>query len=314
MSDPDAIDAADRSVLALARSGVYPITVELVVDGAVVATSETFIDRLPATPAAARPVTQVAVVADVADPGPSPDAGRDRPPGAPTCRRSPRAPTPSAARSPCACRRSIADEIETQDPALLATLREAFAGAEVLAAPSPTLDPSAAAAAGLQDAFSRALRAGEDEVGAALPASPPLRSGWLVDDPISTSAAAMLRDPLGFDLLVVRRRRLRRPGGRDRRLPRLVAGVQRRGRRRRHAARHGRQPQQPLARSRRSRPPSAVADGRRRPPDGRARRAPGPRPVAAAQRGPRAARRGRARSRGGRRARRATSPRRPTSG
>ena len=35
-----------------------------------------------------------------------------------------------------------------------------------------------------------------------LPSSPPLRSGWLVDDAISTSAAAMLRDPLGFDLLV----------------------------------------------------------------------------------------------------------------
>ena len=202
VSDPDAIDTADRSVLALARAGVYPITVELVVDGAVVATSETFIDRLPATAAPARPVTQVAVVADVADPGPSPDpaemaAGRadlqalaesaDALGGAITVRVPP----------------VIADEIETQDPALLATLRQAFASAEVLAAPSPTLDPSAAAAAGLQDAFSRALRAGEDEVGAALPASPPLRSGWLVDGPISTSAASMLRDPLGFDLLVV---------------------------------------------------------------------------------------------------------------
>jgi hypothetical protein len=81
-------------------------------------------------------------------------------------------------------------------------VREAFARAEVLATPSPSLDPSAAAAAGLQDQFSRALRAGEDQVGSALPSSPPQRSGWLVDDAISAPAASMLRDPLGFDLLV----------------------------------------------------------------------------------------------------------------
>ena len=127
VSDPDEVDVADRGVLALARAGVYPITVELVVDGTVVATSETFVDRLPATPAAGRPATQVAVVADVADPGPSPEpaeiaAGRadlqalaesaDALGGAITVRMPP----------------AIADAVETQDPALLATLREAFAG------------------------------------------------------------------------------------------------------------------------------------------------------------------------------------------
>jgi hypothetical protein len=201
VSDPDEIDSADRGVLALPRPGVYPVTVELMIDGAVVATSQTFIDRLPATPRAERPTTQVAVVADVADPGPSPDAAELA---------AGRADLQALAESAGALGGVItvrvppviADDIETRDPALLATLREAFAPAELLAAPSPTLDPSAAAAAGLQDAFSRALRAGEDQVGTAVPTSPPVRSGWLVHDAISESAAAMLRDPLGFDLLV----------------------------------------------------------------------------------------------------------------
>jgi hypothetical protein len=201
VSDPDDVDAADGGVLALARPGVYPVTVELVVDGTVLATNETFVDRLPATPPTGRSPTQVAVVADVADPGPSPTpaelaAGRadlqalaesaDALGGVITVRVPP----------------VVADEVETRAPVLLATLRTSLAGAEVLADPSPSLDPSAATAAGLQDTFSRALRAGEDQVGAVLPSSQPVRSGWLVDDPISASAASMLRDPLGFDLLV----------------------------------------------------------------------------------------------------------------
>ncbi len=201
VSDPDQVDASDQGSLALGRAGVYPVTVDLMVDGTVVATSETFVDRLPTTPPAARPATQIAVVADVPDPGPSPDPAQTA---------AGRADLQALAESADALGGQItmrvppviASDVATRDPALLATLREAFAAAEVLASPSPTLDPSAATAAGLQDTFSRALRAGEDEVGAALPSSPPVRSGWLVDDPISTSAAAMLRDPLGFDLLV----------------------------------------------------------------------------------------------------------------
>jgi len=201
VSDPDDIDNADRGVLALARPGVYPVSVELVVDGAVLATSDTFLDRLPVTPAAGRPTTQVAVVADVADPGPSPK---------PTEVAAGRAQLQALAESADALGGEItvrvppviADDVEARDPALLATLRAAFADAELLASPSPTLDPSAAAAAGLDDTFARALRAGEDLVGAAFPSSPPRRSGWLVDDPISASGASMLRDPLGFDVLV----------------------------------------------------------------------------------------------------------------
>jgi hypothetical protein len=201
ISNPGDVDLADSSVLLLARPGVYPVTVELMVEGAVVASSATFLDRLPVTPATNRPTTQVAVVADVTDPGPSPT-----PAEAAAGRADVRALAESAdalggtitVRVPPV----VADDIETSDPALLATMRQAFARAEVLAAPSPSLDPSAAAAAGLQDQFSRALRAGEDQVGTALPSSPPQRSGWLVDDPISAPAASMLRDPLGFDLLV----------------------------------------------------------------------------------------------------------------
>ncbi len=96
----------------------------------------------------------------------------------------------------------VVDDLAEDDPDLLTTLRTSLADAEVLSTPTPPLDPSSAAAAGLGDVFSRELRTGEDVLEEALPASPPQRSGWLVDSPISTSAATMLRDPLGFDLLV----------------------------------------------------------------------------------------------------------------
>jgi hypothetical protein len=200
MSDPDGVDASGGT-LALGQSGVYPVTVELVVDGTVLATNETFVDRLPATPAADRPPTQVAVVADVADPGPAPTAAEVA---------AGRADLQGLAESANALGGvitvrmppNVAGELETSAPALLTTLRTTLADAEVLATPSPSLDPSAATAAGLEDIFSRALRAGEDQVGAALPSSQPVRSGWLIDGPISTSAASMLRDPLGFDVLV----------------------------------------------------------------------------------------------------------------
>src|SRR5262249_43517713 len=68
--------------------------------------------------------------------------------------------------------------------------------------PAPPLDPSSAAAAGLQDRFAHSLRDGEDILGRALPASPPLRSAWIADTALSAGGAGMLRDPLGFDLLV----------------------------------------------------------------------------------------------------------------
>jgi hypothetical protein len=191
----------DQGALVLQRDGVYPITVQLLLDGTPVATADTFVDRLPATPDPGGGPMSVAVVADVADPGPSPTASQLA-----TARTELQAIAQSATalagtmtlRVPPV----VVEHLASDDPGLLTTLRGALGSTEVLAVPARALDPSSATAAGLQDAFSGSLRAGEDVLGAALPATPPQRSAWIVDGPISASGAAMLRDPLGFDLLV----------------------------------------------------------------------------------------------------------------
>ncbi len=191
----------DRDALVLPRDGVYPITVQLLVDGAIVASADTFIDRLPTTPDPRGEPINIAVLADVADPGPSPTAVQL---AAARTELQAIAQTAAALNGAMTLRVPpvVIQQLTTDDPSLLATLRTALDSSEVLATPARPLDPSSATAADLQQAFSSSLRAGEDVLGGALPASPPQRSAWIVDGPISASAAAMLRDPLGFDLLV----------------------------------------------------------------------------------------------------------------
>jgi uncharacterized protein DUF6049 len=94
---------------------------------------------------------------------------------------------------------SIAGEL---DESTLATLDAALGDGEVLATPALALDPSSAVAARQAEAFSRQLRDGEDAVAELLPDAAPRRSAWLVSTPLSAPAAATLREPLGFDLLV----------------------------------------------------------------------------------------------------------------
>jgi hypothetical protein len=190
----------DQGALVLQRDGVYPITVQLLIDGTPVASADTLIDRLPATDTGGGSM-HVAVVADVADPGPDPT---------PAQLAAARTELQAIAQSAAALSRTmtlrvppvVMQHIVSDDPELLATLRAALGPTEVLSLPAPTLDPSSATATGLQDTFSTALRDGEGVLSGALPAALPQRSAWIVDGPISSSAAAMLRDPLGFDLLV----------------------------------------------------------------------------------------------------------------
>jgi hypothetical protein len=201
VTDSDEVDGDDEGTLVLTGAGVYPVTVELLIDGRSVAAHNTLFDRLPATPPAQHAPMDVAVLADVIDPGPTPTAadvarGRDQLQtiaatagslgGALTLRVPP----------------AILEQLADDQPDVWNAIRTALAGSEVLSVPAPSLDPSSATAAGLQDVFSRALRSGEDRLSAVLP-SPPQRSGWVAESAISTSAAAMLRDPLGFDLVVL---------------------------------------------------------------------------------------------------------------
>ena len=194
-NDPDTPDA-----LVLARAGLYPVTVDLLVDGELAGSHVTFVERLPAGEDTDPPL-QVALVATVADPGPRADAT-----AVTTATQAvddvATASTAAGGAMTVLLPPTIVDQLAG---AQLDAVHAGLTGAEVLAAPALPLDPSSAAAANQVDTFSSQLRDGEDLLGAALPANPPQRSAWLSATPISSSAAAMLRDPLGFDLLVLDR-------------------------------------------------------------------------------------------------------------
>lgn len=195
-ADPDTGEA-----LLLSREGLYPITVELVADDEIVARHRTFLERLPTVPTDAPPVN-LAVIADVEDPGPAADA---------TARSTAR----SAIRTVTAAADALGGALSVRLPPTIVEqlpgptredLAAALDGGEVLATTRLALDPSPAVAAGEGPTFSSELRAGEDVLGAALPDRLPVRSGWLVADTgLSAAAGAMLREPLGFDLLVFER-------------------------------------------------------------------------------------------------------------
>lgn len=191
--DPDAGNA-----LLLSRAGLYPITVELVADEAIVARHRTFLERRPAVPDDLPPVN-LAVLTDVEDPGPAAD-----PAARSATRAAIRAVTTAAAALDGALTVRLPPvPVEQLPRSTRDDLTAALDGGEVLATPRLALDPSPAVAAGTGTTFSAELRAGEDALGAALPDHPPVRSAWLVPDTgLSAAAGAMLREPLGFDLLV----------------------------------------------------------------------------------------------------------------
>jgi hypothetical protein len=193
-NDPDVSGA-----LVLALPGLYPVTFDLLVDGEEVASHRTFVERLPIEATDGDPPLQVAYVARVDDPGPAPDAAASA--GAVDALE-----TAAAAATALGGVMSVQlppSVVDAIDPAALPALRTSFRGVEVLAMPALALDPSSAVAAGQTDTFSRLLRDGEDILGQAFPDAPPQRSTWLVAEPLSAPAAAVLRDPLGYDLLVL---------------------------------------------------------------------------------------------------------------
>ncbi len=204
VSVPTAARTGDPQKLAMARTGLYPLSVELRIDGEPLASHDTFIERLSTTAPRGTAPINVAIVAAVGDPGARPSAATLSEAHDELARL---AATASAVGGPMTVQIPpvLVEGLAAEDPALLATLQRALTAAEVLALPRHPLDPSSADAAGLDDAFSRELRAGEDLLGTAIPSSPPQRSAWVTSNAISRPAAAMLRDPLGYDLIVVDR-------------------------------------------------------------------------------------------------------------
>jgi hypothetical protein len=185
--------------LSMRLPGLYPIGVQLVVDGEVVADHVTFVDRLPTSPPT-NPPLNVAVLAATDDPGPAPtftelvDGRADLEAIADVASR---ATGPVTVVLPPVLVADLAADDELSE-----TLSAALDGAELLSQPADQMDPSSAVAIGATDVFTRELREGEDALAAALPGTPTRRSAWLVTSPISGAAAAELRD-LGFRLLVL---------------------------------------------------------------------------------------------------------------
>jgi hypothetical protein len=198
---PTTTDPDDSGALVLQRPGVYPVTVELVIDGETLGAGDTFFDRLPTVAPSGQEPFSLAVLADIADPGPSPTTAELAAGGTALQAVAESAAALGGVMS-LHLPPAIASSLRANDPTLLTSLQPSLGATEVLSSPAPPLDPSSAAAAGLEETFARSLRAGEDVLGAALPATPPERSGWIVASPISAPGARMLRDPLGFDLLV----------------------------------------------------------------------------------------------------------------
>ena len=173
--------------LTLRQPGLYPITVQLVDGDNVVAEDHTFIERLPVDPSTAPPMN-VALVAAIDDPGPTPTAN-ELAVGPPTSRRPRRLDDrgrgardrvhPAAAR-----RRAWPTTIRSCPPSCV----RRWPATRCSSLPSDRLDPSSAVAIGKAETFTRRLRDGEDALGAALPGIAATRSGWLVTSPVSTDA------------------------------------------------------------------------------------------------------------------------------
>ena len=189
-----------EGALHLRRAGLYPIAVQVVVDGDVVAEHRTFLDRRPLEASTAPPLS-IALLASVpaAEPGTDEELTDDqRAELEALVDLAERYEGPLTVALPPATLPGLAAEA----PALEDELRAALDGDELLSLPSSPLDPSSAVAVGQIDTFVRRLRDGEDALDEALPGSAAARSGWVTTTPISTGAATMLRD-LAFDLLVL---------------------------------------------------------------------------------------------------------------
>ena len=197
---PTTADTNVAAALTMRRPGLYPTTVQIVVDDVVVAEHRTLVERLPLDDGVGEPIN-LALLAAVADPGPAAEQGQlaaGRRELAAVAELAGAVEGPVSVIVPPALLAGLADD----DPALSQSLRTALAGDEVLSQPSEQLDPSSAVAIGEEQTFTRRLRDGEDLIGEALPGVAGTRSAWLTTSPVSTDAAIMLRD-LGFDLLAL---------------------------------------------------------------------------------------------------------------
>lgn len=192
--------------LTLTSPGVYPVTVTVRLDGGVRLTHRTFLRRLPSDTTGDPPLG-IAIAAALGDPGPNPTApvlDRHRA----ELEQLARYGTTTGAPLSLALPPSL-DTVLDGDELLRAEVADALTHTELISLPLLTLDPSAAAAADQMGRFASEVREGEDTLARLFPGVAPRRSAWLVERPLSGPAAAALRDPLGYRLLILDQDRYR---------------------------------------------------------------------------------------------------------
>lgn len=232
---------ADPGGLNVGQPGIYPVTIDVRVDGEVVASSVTFIELVDPEAVVGSPLA-VSIMAGVRDPGPWPSPTEltgasievatlielaeavegplsiALPPvlvselTVPTNADGSTAATDPNSTSPPSSDLPIsAGELPSSpgatEPAFQGiespdALLDAFRADELMAVPAFTLDPSSLAAINQIPLFTGQLRAGEDVLSTASPRAVVSRAVWLTDNSISGDAVVMLRN-LGIRMVVV---------------------------------------------------------------------------------------------------------------
>ncbi|MEY4361004.1 MAG: hypothetical protein RL391_310 [Actinomycetota bacterium] len=201
---PIEIGRRTRDRLQMSATGLYPISISLLVDDVSVDSVTTFIDRLPEGDAEPEPVSPLvtAIVGEV-DGGPTLRA--DSTTFVADTDRQTVSELIVALDSTSGTPLSVALRPEliegfarstSEDADLYAQLQ--FADSiDLLSTTFVDLDPTSSMAANYGDIFTNQLRLGEDALAAALPQTSPVRTTWLQSGPLSAAGARFIRD-LGF--------------------------------------------------------------------------------------------------------------------
>jgi hypothetical protein len=230
--DPGGADGLD-----LPATGIYPITIEVVVRGEPVAGTMTFVERFDPEAVSDSAPLAVSIMAGVADPGPWPSPMELSSASIEVAKMIDLAEAvdgpisislpPSLVTALADADTAPADTTETSVPdttgspetTVLAgtpgitepaftgldsddAFRDAFRGDELIALPAIALDPSSITAVALNGVFTDQLRTGEDLLVRASPRAVVSRAVWYSRGTVSASAMVALRN-LGIRMLVV---------------------------------------------------------------------------------------------------------------
>ena len=232
---PDGVDELD-----LPGPGIYPMTIEVVVDDAVVSGAMTFAEMFDPESASDAAPLAVSIMAGVADPGPWPSSTElssasievaklielaeavDGPLSIslpPTLVTALMSRDDGAATTTDVATSSIPDTTDSAGPTVLSgapgntepafsgidsgeAFGDAFRADELFAVPAIALDPSSVTAVAQNALFTEQLRAGEDVLSTGSPRAVVSRAVWFSRGPVSSDAMVALRN-LGIRMLVV---------------------------------------------------------------------------------------------------------------